>query len=569
MRIAAIDIGTNSIHMVIADAVSLGAFEVVDREREVVQIGRGSFATGRLRRAAMDRTVDALVRFVQLARRMQSDRVLCTATAAVREARNGGVFLQAAREASGLNVRVIPAEEEGRLIYLAVKAAVQLPAAPSLVVDVGGGSVQLVVGDRERLRFSLSAPLGALRLTETMIEHDPPTRGDLDRLRRDIRKQSRAALERVAETDPVRAYGSSGSIHALAQMAHTLEHGSPIAHMNGHVLHRDALARATRRIARMSHAEREKLPGLDQRRAEIIVPAALTLLHVLDTLGLDGITVSDFGVREGLVTDYIEHHADEVTRLAPIEDLRLRSVVQLLSKFQADGAHPRHVTKLALALWDGFRRVHRLPAETRELLQYAAMLHDIGSVIGFDGHAEHSAYVIRNGNLRGFSADEVRIMACVARYHGKGRPRRRDPDIRSLDRRSRRAVRWLAAVMRIAEGLDRSHYQLIRDLKVTRRGERWMIRVTARRDAQLELWAARRRTELLAERIGSRRHPATVRVMLEAGSMAGAKKAEPRREERARETAETTRSRTGSGEAARARGAQSGAVPALKVVARR
>jgi exopolyphosphatase/guanosine-5'-triphosphate,3'-diphosphate pyrophosphatase len=561
MRIAAIDIGTNSIHMVIADAVSLGAFEVVDREREVVQVGRGSFATGRLRRAAMDRTVDALVRFVQLARRLQSDRVLCTATAAVREAKNGGVFLQAAREASGLNVRVIPAEEEGRLIYLAVKAAVQLPAGPSLMVDVGGGSIQLVVGDREKLRFALSARLGALRLTETVLEHDPPTRGELDRLRRDIRKLSRAALERVAEAKPARAYGSSGSIHALAQMAHTLEHGSPIAQMNGHVLGRAELARLTRRIARMTHAEREKLPGIDMHRAEIIVPAALALLHVLETLGLDGITVSDFGVREGLVTDYIEHHADEVTRLAPIDDLRLRSVVQLLAKFQADGAHPRHVTKLALALWDGFRRVHRLPAETRELLQYAAMLHDIGSVISFDGHAEHSAYVIRNGNLRGFSADEVRIMASVARYHGKGRPRKRDPEFRALDQRARRAVRWLAALMRIAEGLDRSHYQLIRDLKVTRRGERWMIRVTARRDAQLELWAARRRTELLAERIGSRKRPAPVRVMLEAGSAAGTKKAETKREERARETAETR---------AGARGvAQSGVAPALKVVARR
>jgi hypothetical protein len=245
--------------------------------------------------------------------------------------------------------------------------------------------------------------------------------------------------------------------------------------------------------------------------------------------------------------------------------------------------------------------VHRLPPETRELLQYAAMLHDVGSVIGFDGHAEHSAYVIRNGNLRGFSADDVRIMACVARYHGKGRPRRRDPDIRALDKRSRRAVRWLAALMRIAEGLDRSHYQLIKELKVTRRGERWMIRVTARRDAQLELWAARRRTELLAERIGGRKHPATVRVMLEAGTAAAARKAETRREERVRETVETVRAArhaTSSGEAARMGGkgaapsadaarvggkgaapsadaararhhAQSGPAPALKVVARR
>ena len=567
MRIAAIDIGTNSIHMVIADAVGLGAFEVVDREREVVQIGRGSFATGRLRRAAIDRSVDALVRFVQLARRMQTDRILCTATAAVREASNGGVFLQTAREASGVVPRVIPAEEEGRLIYLAVKAAVRLPAGPSLMVDIGGGSMQLVVGDPDRLALAASAPLGALRLTETLLGSDPPSRGDLARLRRHIRRESRAVLKRVADTGPARSYGSSGSIHALAQVAHTLEHGRPIAHMNGHVLTRPALARLTRRIARMSPTQREKLPGLDQRRAEIIVPGALTLLHVLETLDLPGITVSDFGVREGLVTDYIAHHADEVTRLAPIEDLRLRSVVQLLTKFHADGPHPRHIAKLALSMWDGFRRVHRLPPETRELLHHAALLHDIGSVIGFDAHAEHSAYVIRNGNLRGFSADEVRMMAGVARFHGKGRPRRRDPELRGLPAGAIEQVRWLAALLRVAEGLDRSHYQLIRDLKVARRGERWAIRVSARRDAQLELWAARRRTDLLAGMIGGRREPAPVRVLLDATAPAVRRGEGPRMERVA-----PSRALAGAGGVKTRRAAarpQKPVVPALRVVARR
>ena len=565
MRIAAIDIGTNSIHMVIADAVGVGAFEVVDREREVVQIGRGSFATGRLRRPAIERSVDALVRFVQLARRMQTDRILCTATAAVREAKNGGAFLQAAREASGVVPRVIPAEEEGRLIYLAVKAALQLPPGPSLIVDIGGGSMQLVVGDPDRLQFAVSAPLGALRLTECLLDSDPPSRGELGKLRRHIRKQARAQLERVAEAAPSRAYGSSGSIHALAQMAHTLEHGRPIAHMNGHVLTRDALAGLARRIARLTLAQREKLPGLDQRRAEIIVPGAITLLHVLDGLGLDGITVSDFGVREGLVTDYIAHHADEVTRLAPIEDLRLRSVVQLLTKFHADGPHPRHIVRLALALWDGFRRVHRLPPETRELLHHAALLHDIGSVVGFDAHAEHSAYVIRNGNLRGFSADEVRVMACVARFHGKGRPRKRDPELRGMTKASLNAVRWLSALLRIAEGLDRSHYQLIRDLKVARRGERWAIRVSARRDAQLELWAARRRTELLAEMIGGRRHPALVRVVLEQTAALPGRRGERAGSEVRGESAIGRRRAAG-----RRAGAQpSRAAPALKMVPRR
>ena len=515
MRIAAIDIGTNSIHMVIADAVSLGAFEVVDREREVVQIGRGSFASGRLKRDAIQRSVDALTRFVQLARRLQSDRILCTATAAVREAHNGGEFLQAARASAGVTPRVIPSDEEGRLIYLAVKSALQLGSGPSLIVDIGGGSMQLVVGDHDQLRFTTSAPLGALRLAELLIESDPPSRNDLQRLKRHIRKQSRKALERVGELSPRRAYGSSGSIHALAQIAHWLEHNQPIAQMNGHVLDRAALERLIRRLTRMTLAQRERLPGIDQQRAEIIVPGAFVLLHVLDELELDGITVTDFGVREGLVTDYIANHADEITQLAPIDDLRLRSVVQLLTKFKANGTHARHVAKLALALWDGFRDAHRLPAETRELLQYAALLHDVGAAVGFDGHAEHSAYVIRNGNLRGLSALEVQLVANVARYHGKARPRKRDRAYAELPKPMRRAVRWLAAMLRVAEGLDRSHYQLIKGVRVARRGDRYAILVSARRDAQLELWAARRRSEWIGELIGGKRSPVAVSVRLD------------------------------------------------------
>jgi exopolyphosphatase/guanosine-5'-triphosphate,3'-diphosphate pyrophosphatase len=515
MRIATIDIGTNSIHMVVADTLSPGAFEVVDREREVVQIGRGSFRTGRLRRDAIVRSVEALTRFVKLARRLRSDRILCTATAAVREASNGGSFVEEARARAGISPRVIPAEEEGRLIHLAVRAALQLGARPALVVDIGGGSMQLVVGDRDRLHLAASAPLGALRLTELFLDSDPPARGDLSRLRRHIRREAAPALERVVALRPGRVYGSSGSIHALAQLDHWEAHGEEVPQINGYRLRRDALRRLTRRLSRMSLAEREQLPGLDARRAEIIVPGALALLHVLEGVDADDIVVSDYGVREGLVTDYIADHPSEVEELAPIEDLRLRSVVQLLDKLQEYGPHPRHVAFLAMTLWDHLRRAHRLPPETRDLLHYAGLLHDVGAVLNFDNHAEHSAYVIRNGNLRGLSAQEVQMVACVARYHAKGRPGKDDTDYRALPKPARRAVQWLAALLRIAEGLDRSHYQLIRGLRVARRGARFAILVTARRDARLELWAARRRTGLLAELLGGRESPATVAVRLD------------------------------------------------------
>lgn len=505
MRIAAIDIGTNSIHMVIAESVRQTEFTVLDREREVVQVGRGSFSAGRLRGSAVRRTVAALRRFVQLARRHQVDRILCTATAAVREASNGGEFLKAARSASGVSPRVIPAEEEGRLIYLATRAALQLDARPSLIVDIGGGSTQLVVADRGQLHKVVSVPLGALRLTETMITHDPASMRELTRLQRHVRKQLRSAFRAIGEIKLVHVFGSSGAIHSLAQVANWNERGEGIRQINGHVFTAASLERQCRRLWRMSEAQREKLPGLDARRAEIIVPGAIVLLEVLRQARVDEITLSDFGVREGLVTDWLEHHAPEIKALEPIEDLRLRSALGLLARFGADGAHPCHVAKLALRLFDELSSAHGMGDSGRGLLHYAALLHDVGSVVGYDEHAQHSAYIIRHGSLRGLDEAEVEVVASVARYHGKARPRKSsDADYASLSNHTRRMVKWLSAILRIAEGLDRSHYQLIRDLRVVSRGGTVSVLVSARRDAQLELWAARRRVDALAKLLGAR-----------------------------------------------------------------
>lgn len=502
MLLAAIDIGTNSIHMVIARATGPTGFEVVDREREVVQIGRGSFDSGRLRPEAIQRTLSSLARFVQLARSHQVDRILCTTTAAVREAANGGEFLREARRIAGVTPRVIPAEEEGRLIYLGIRSSLELGDEAALVVDIGGGSMQLAVGNAQKCLRVTSAPLGALRLTETYLQEDPPSRRDLARLKRTIRKRAKEALEVLIPYEPSRVYGSSGSIHALAHAAHWMETGKTVEQLNGHFLPIASLRKLAKKLEGMSLAEREKLPGLDARRAEIILPGALVLLHVLAETGMEGITVSDFSLREGLVSDYVARHGQEISALEKVESLRLRSVLRLLAKFQADGPHPRHVAKLALALFDGLAPLHELGSEDREMLEYAALLHDVGSVIGYDGHAEHSYYIIKNGNLRGLTAEEVDCVANVARYHEKRRPRKRDPNYRSLDKTRRRAVKWMAAILRVAEELDRSQFQLVKDVRVARRRGRVDLLLRARGDAQLELWAAKRRTQLLAELVG-------------------------------------------------------------------
>ncbi len=510
MRIAAIDIGTNSIHVVVAEAGAHGSFDVLDREREVVQVGRGSFLGGRLRADAIARTVESLARFVALARSLGAERVICTATAAVREAKNGGEFVRRARQVAGITPRIIPAREEGRLIWLGVRSALELPERPVLLLDIGGGSLQLVVCTREKLLKVVSLPLGALRLSELKPVGDPPDPAALARLSRHVRRTIKAVIEPIAALGPIRAYGSSGSIHALAHVLRHLEGGSPLRHVNGRELERRALERATRALEAMALSERLRLPGLDAARAEILIPGAIVLVEALRAFDLDTLTVSDFGVREGLLADYIARHAREIERLDPVEDLKLRSVLRLLARFRGDEPHARHVTALALGLFDELRHEHELDDEARRLLQYGGLLHDIGSVIGHDEHTEHSYYIIRNGNLRGLSADEVEVVATVARYHGKARPRKRDRAFAALPADARRAVRWLASLLRIAEALDRSQYQLVLGVRVTRGGDAVTIRAAAREDARLEVWAARQRTRLLARLLGRR-----VRVELE------------------------------------------------------
>jgi len=248
-------------------------------------------------------------------------------------------------------------------------------------------------------------------------------------------------------------------------------------------------------------------------------------------------------------------------------------VVQLLRKFGPNGPHPDHIAKLALAIYDGFQNVHRLPPAMRELLHYAALLHDVGSVIGYDLHAEHSGYIIRHGHLRGLNAEEIAIIAAVARYHGKGRPRKRDVLVADLPKPARRAVKWLAGILRIAEGLDRSHYQLIRQVRVAKRGDRWAILVAARRDAKLELWAARRRLDLLAEAIGGRRKPADVSIRLDRSAEGVLKmESEARRAEAVAKARAKNAGAVSPGRAATAQTSETRAANGsgrLKVVARR
>jgi exopolyphosphatase / guanosine-5'-triphosphate,3'-diphosphate pyrophosphatase len=319
-----------------------------------------------------------------------------------------------------------------------------------------------------------------------------------------VKKTAAAPLAELKPMKPGRAYGSSGSIHALAHVTEHLEGRSPLAQMNGHVLTRPDLERTVERLAKMTLGERVKLPGIDPFRAEMVVQGGVVLLVILEEMGLDAITMSDFGVREGLLADYIATHGREITTVDAVTDLRLRSVLGLVDRFGGDAVHARHVSDLALTLYDDLIREHCLDEDARRLLHYAALVHDVGSSIGHEKHAQHSYYIVKNGNLRGLSAEEVEVVALVARYHGRRRPKKKDDGYGSLRKRRRRTVLWLAALLRIAEALDRSQYQLVKEVRALPAKGRLRIQVSARGDARLEVWAARQRTRLLSRLLKSR-----------------------------------------------------------------
>jgi len=370
-------------------------------------------------------------------------------------------------------------------------------------VDIGGGSVELALGAGSRLRWAVSEKLGVLRMSQRFVRSDPLSRRDGQRLADHVGEMVAPHADRIAaEGGFERVVGTSGTILALGAMAHQMETGE-VAEVLHHVTVRaDTLRDLRERLAAADLRGRLKMPGVDAQRADIIVVGAVVLDTILDRLGAKEIVLCGWALREGLLLDYIHGHPRTLARAEAYPDVRRRSVVALAERCVYDEAHARHVAGLAVSLFDQTARLHRLPATERALLEYAALLHDIGHHISYPGHHKHTYYLIKNGDLRGFHPGEIELLANVARYHRRGHPRKKHAAFASLPAASRRSVRVLAGCLRLADVLDRSHRQVVRGVVVSERAGRLRVRVEAEGDCELELWGAPRRTQLLEEALG-------------------------------------------------------------------
>jgi exopolyphosphatase/guanosine-5'-triphosphate,3'-diphosphate pyrophosphatase len=494
MRIAAIDIGTNSIHMLVVRVREDLSFEVIDREKAMVRLGAGGLDGKALTAEAMSNALQALIKFKRLAQARQVDVILAAATSATREARNGGEFLSRIERDTGIRARVITGPEEARLIHQAAVYGVDVGSGRAVVIDIGGGSVEITLGTGKGIELARSFKLGVIRLTERFVKSDPLSERDERRLVKHIHEEIDRYCSQITAAGFDRVIGTSGTILSLGAVASTMSRGTLPTELRNLRVTAKQIRRLRKTSARLDLEQRLMLPGLDPRRADLMVAGAVLVDTLLRRLGAEELTLCDLALREGLVLDYVRRNKRRIERVDTIPDIRRRSTIELAERCNYDAPHSQHIARLALALFDQTRSLHGMTDREREWLEFASLLHDIGTLISFVRHHRHSYYLIKNGDLRGFQPDEIEVIALVARYHRRGTPKSSHDEYASLPAALRRTVRILASILRVAESLDRSHGQVISSLELEDAGEKAALRIrtAANADAELELWATAR-----------------------------------------------------------------------------
>ena len=497
-RLAAIDVGTNSIRLVVAEVDSAASYRVLDEERAQTRLGEGLYQGGSLGAEPMHRSLEALDRMRALAEGMGVEETRAIATAAVREAVNGQEFLEAAQAGAGVRLEVISEDEEARLAFRSVRKHFPLSDRPTAIVDIGGGSLEVILSAGGMIEETHSLPLGAVRLTEHHVHTDPVSAVEWKDLRKAIDRVLKKRLGKPPFVTPV-MIGSGGTFSALAAIA-MFEKQGEAGPGQGFGMTRSEWQRLTRRLRDAPLEVRKKIRGLNPDRADIIVAGAAAISRLSRHLGAREILVHERGIRDGLLLSMIDERfpGGEVLDAGD----RLEWVARFAQRCGADELHAAHVAELAGQIFDELAKLHALGADDRDLLSAAALLHDTGYLIGHSKHHKHAHHLIMHADLPGFSAREVEIIANVARYHRRAHPRKKHPNFARLDPADRQRVRILSAILRLAAGLDRTHTRAVTGVGAAIENGRVRLEVESDSDPQVEIWDASRKTELLEEVFG-------------------------------------------------------------------
>src|SRR5436309_5199868 len=496
-RLGAIDIGTNSIRRVVAEVEPDGRYRVLDEEREMTRLGHGLFARGRLLNEPMERSLAALAKMHTIAKGFEVAELRVVATSAVREAANGRAFCQEVRSRCGLRVDVISGEEEAQLALRSALHHFDLAGRSVAVVDIGGGSVEVTLTAGSVVDEVLTLPLGAVRLTERY-----GTDGTLSPKRwRKLRRAIDRALDEKLRKPPFHPeimIGSGGTFTNLAAMAQFDREGSARS-VQGYPISRAEVVHLLHRLRATPLAERRETPGLNPRRADIIVAGAAAVSRLAKRLGTQQILVNSGGLRDGLLLAMIEERFPSEARKSAGPISRLDSARAFARQCRSSERHCEHVAQLATQLFDGLAERFGVPADARELLEAAALLHDIGYVINHAKHHKHAYHLILNGDLPGFSPHEVELIANIARYHRRAFPRKRHANLRRLGKEDRQIIERLAAVLRVADGLDRAHSRQVTAVRAEDTGKRVQLILEGATLPQVEMWDAERKAGLFVK----------------------------------------------------------------------
>ncbi|HTY15055.1 MAG TPA: Ppx/GppA phosphatase family protein [Methanoregulaceae archaeon] len=487
--VAFIDIGTNSIRLYVVRISPDCSYTVMSSQKEAVRLGEGEFETGIITQAAIDRAVMVSGRFVELARSFGAQEFVAVATSAAREAQNRYDLLSRLRHEAHLDVQVISGREEARLIYMGVAAAFHLEGRQAMIVDIGGGSTEIAIGGQQAYSYLASVRLGSIRLANIFFpggSEKPVGKALYERIRDHVRKEASGFLRQARERPIDQVIGSSGTIINLCDISARLYHPEEPGRT---VLTVHDMKKTIAHLCSLPLPERKKVPGINPERADIILAGAAVIDTFAEELGIFSIDVTQRGLQDGLLADYLSRMAGYP--LLGDLSVRERSVLLTGRNFGINEYHARTVSKLALDLFDSGRDtgLHAMGERERELLEYAGFLHDIGSLISFNNHHNHSYYIIRNSDLLGFEPREVLIMANIARFHRKKLPKRREQDISGLNEPDQGIVRILSLFLRLAESLDRRHAALIDRVAFTIVDPQVAeLEITARGDCQFESW---------------------------------------------------------------------------------
>jgi len=529
-RLAAIDIGSNSVRLLVAEVLRGGTYRILDEEREPTRLGRSVSEKGQLDDESMERTITALRTFKQIAAGYQATSLRTIATCAVREARNGPEFCRRVREQVGLEVEVISGDREARLAFSSVQNAFDLSGKNVIVADIGGGSTEVVFATGNLIESIFSTPLGAVRLTEQFGVGEGAV---VETFQRDVTRMEEeiALCLKKRTTRPLFAphflVGCGGTFTTLAElmMAAKKEVDIPVA---GYKVSHAEVRHLLDRLLKLPLRARRSMAGMTPDRADIILAGLSIVDALMKRFRVNTLMIHTRGVRDGLVREMID---DAVGTTVDDPAHRDAAIERLAAACSGELEHGRTVSLLASRIFDQLAGPLELASGDRLLLECASRLQDVGYVINYDQHHKHSYHLIRNSRLPGIRAHDLELIANVARYHRGAHPKRKHENLARLSPEDQSRVQRMAAILRLAGGLDRSRSQQVRDVRVKLANDRVFIDVVAEQEPLVDLWGAERRTDLFEKVFNL---PITIRWAdgPEAASSDNGKPAKPRRRRR-------------------------------------